>query len=88
MSHHCSPQRLRLLRFFFFAFTSTFSKLQVGVCVLNRDLQDYADGPRPGFEPHWHVCWAAYAQQKPERPLAWRLPANCPLRARAPGLWS
>ncbi len=27
MSHHCSPQRLHLLRFFYFAFTSTFEKL-------------------------------------------------------------
>ena len=30
MSHHCSPQRLHLLRFFFFAFTSTFSKNSQG----------------------------------------------------------
>ena len=30
MSHHFSPQRLHLLRFFFFAFTSTFSKNSQG----------------------------------------------------------
>jgi hypothetical protein len=30
MSHHCSPQRLQLLRVFFFAFTPTFSKNSQG----------------------------------------------------------